>query len=116
MNMNQNIRLSYRDKNTVDNNDEDEDNGAEALIITANNKGGDSRQYILSTGSNNVYEDGRYSAKTDRMRNSAMVKGSNSTKEDSKSMLLPSNDKNSQKTTLRNAKSMMLSYDAPDTS
>ena len=99
----------------MDNFDEDEEDGAEALIITPTNKGPD-RQYRLSTGSNLVYEDGRKSAKTDRVRTSAFGKGGTSTHEDSKSMLLPSNDRNSQKTNLRNAKSMMVSYDAPDTS
>ena len=41
-----------------------------------------------------------------------MIKGS---KEDSKSMLVPSTDRTSQKSNLRNAKSMMMTYDTPDT-
>ena len=43
--------------------DEDDNNGAEAIILSAGGKG--ERQYRLSTGSNFVYDEGRKSAKTD---------------------------------------------------
>lgn len=85
------------------------------MIIT-DNKG--ERQYRLSTGSNYVYEDGRKSAKMDYGRTSGMVKGGisgMSSKEDSKSMIMPSTDRTSQKSNLRNAKSMMIYSEAPDT-
>jgi hypothetical protein len=42
--------------------------------------------------------------------------GGVSSKEDSKSMILPSTDRSSQKSNIRNAKSMMMSYETPETS
>ena len=67
----------------------------------------------MSTGTNEIFEDGRKSGNP-----FSRVSGhSKSGKDDSRSMLLPSTDLSSKNTpNLRNAKSMMLSYDAPDTS
>lgn len=90
----------------------DDNDGAKAIILSNGGKG--DRHYRLSTGSNFVYDEGRKSARVDFSgRTSAMIKGS---KEDSKSMLLPSTDRStSQKSNMRNAKSMMMSYEAPET-
>lgn len=72
--------------------DDGDNDGAEAVILSHGRKA--DRNYRLSTGSNFVYDDGRKSAKADLGgRSSGMIKGGS--KDDSKSMLLPSNENGS---------------------
>lgn len=69
--------------------DDGDNDGAEAIILSHGGKA--DRNYRLSTGSNFVYDNGRKSAKAESGgRSRGMIKGGSI--EDSKSMLLPSNE------------------------